>query len=84
MGRRLVTEAEGVTLRLNLSGRSKYGYLGVSKQPDGKFSARLDARRLKGTYIHLGSYDTKVAAAVAVSRHVDELEAAERSAASRS
>ena len=61
----LVTEAEG--LALNLSSTNRVGYAGVSQKQNGRF----EARAVHGnTYDYLGCFDTAVAAAVAIAKHL--------------
>ena len=58
-----VAEAEGFPLHLSRSSLS--GYTGVCKRASGRFEAR---RRVGGTSVNLGAFDTAVEAAVAYAR----------------
>ena len=62
-GGEVVTEAQGV--KLHLSSTSNTGYLGVHRNPSGRYQASL---RVDGRQKAVGTYDTAVEAAVAVAK----------------
>jgi len=64
---KVVTEAEGLKLRLSSSNST--GYTGVFLQASGKFQARHERARKT---VYLGTFATAVEAAVAYARHVGE------------
>ena len=73
-GKPLVTEAEGVQLRL--SSKSNTGYLGVCFLVYRGRRPFLASTSMQGKFLNLGYYDTAVEAAVAASRYHDEKEEA--------
>ena len=62
------TEVDG--LQLHLSGKSATGYKGVYRERTGRYAARapIDNKFLGGAF--LGTFDSKVEAAIAVAKHV--------------
>ena len=52
--------------KLFLSTKSASGYMGVSKEPSGRFKA---VRNVGGAQVYLGTYDTAGEAAVAFAKH---------------